>query len=61
MLTQLSIDAPIYFCRYADAIDWAEFHLPLSINDDVLFSPSPNDVTKKYYAVEEVKRNLSSE
>ncbi len=61
MLTQLSIDAPIHVCRYADAIGWAEFHPPLSINDDVLFSPSPYDVTKKYYAVEKVQRNLSSE
>ncbi len=46
MLTQLSIDAPTHVCRYADAIGWAEFHLPLSINDDVLFSASPNDVAK---------------
>ncbi len=58
MLTQHSIDAPIRVCRYADAIGGGEFHLPLSINDDVLFSPSLNDVTKKYYAVEKSQRNL---
>ncbi len=42
MLTQLSNDA----CRYADAIGGDEFHLPLSTNDDVLFSASLNEVAK---------------
>ncbi len=46
MLTQLSNDALIHVCPYADAIGWAEFQLLLSINDDVLFSASPNDVAK---------------